>query len=47
MAVAAAAVQQAEDPFALIEKMHKLLTMGAISQEEFDTKKAELMGRIR
>jgi membrane protease subunit (stomatin/prohibitin family) len=39
--------QQAEDPFALIEKMHKLLTMGAISQEEFDTKKAELMGRIR
>jgi membrane protease subunit (stomatin/prohibitin family) len=39
--------QQAEDPFALIEKMHKLLTMGAISQEEFDAKKAELMGRIR
>jgi len=39
--------QQAEDPFALIEKMHKLLTMGAISQEEFDIKKAELLGRIR
>jgi membrane protease subunit (stomatin/prohibitin family) len=36
-----------EDPFAVIEKMHKLLRMGAISQEEFDTKKAEVMGRIR
>ena len=38
---------QGEDPFALIERLHKLLTVGAISQEEFDTKKAELMGRIR
>ena len=38
---------QGEDPFALIERLHKLLTIGAISQEEFDTKKAELMGRIR
>jgi membrane protease subunit (stomatin/prohibitin family) len=36
-----------EDPFALIERMHKLLTIGAISQEEFDAKKAELLGRIR
>ena len=39
--------QQSEDAFALIEKMHKLLAMGAITQEEFDTKKAELLGRIR
>ncbi|QAY77432.1 SPFH domain-containing protein [Sphingosinicella sp. BN140058] len=39
--------QPAEDPFALIERLHKLLTIGAISQEEFDSKKAELMGRIR
>ncbi|MGZ8361147.1 MAG: SPFH domain-containing protein [Allosphingosinicella sp.] len=39
--------QAAEDPFALIERMHKLLTIGAITQEEFDAKKAELMGRIR
>ena len=29
------------------EKLHKLMTMGAISQEEFDAKKAELLGRIR
>lgn len=36
-----------EDAFALVEKLHKLLTIGAISQEEFDTKKAELLGRIR
>lgn len=38
---------QDEDPFALIERLHKLLRIGAISQEEFDTKKAELMARIR
>jgi len=37
----------AEDPFALIEKLHKLLDMGALTQAEFDTKKAELLGRIR
>ena len=36
-----------EDAFAQIEKLHKLLTIGAISQAEFDTKKAELLGRIR
>lgn len=38
---------QADDPFAQVEKLHKLLTIGAISQEEFDTKKAELLSRIR
>jgi membrane protease subunit (stomatin/prohibitin family) len=37
----------AEDPFAQVERLHKLLTIGAISQEEFDTKKAELLARIR
>ncbi len=37
----------AEDPFALVEKLHKLLTIGAITQAEFDAKKAELLGRIR
>jgi membrane protease subunit (stomatin/prohibitin family) len=42
-----AAPAPGEDPFALIERMHKLLTIGAITQEEFDTKKAELLGRIR
>ena len=37
----------AEDPFAQVERLHKLLTIGAISQEEFDSKKAELLARIR
>ena len=39
--------QQGDDPFAQIERLHKLVTIGAISQEEFDAKKAELLGRIR
>jgi len=42
-----AASGQAEDPFAMIERLHKLVTIGAISQEEFDSKKAELLGRVR
>ena len=42
---AAAAPQ--EDAFAQVEKLHKLLTIGAITQEEFDAKKAELLSRIR
>lgn len=46
-APAAAPVAPAEDPFALIEKLHKLLTIGALSQEEFDAKKAELLSRVR
>ena len=36
----------AEDPFALIEKLHRLLQAGAISQAEFDTKKAALLAKI-
>jgi len=36
----------AEDPFLLIEKLHRLLQAGAIGQEEFDAKKAALLGRI-
>lgn len=36
-----------EDPFAQVEKLHKLLTIGAISQDEYDSKKAELLSRIR
>lgn len=43
---AAATAAPAEDPFALIEKLHKLLVAGAISQEEFDSKKAALLARI-
>ena len=36
-----------EDPIATIEKLHKLVSIGALSQEEFDAKKAELLARIR
>jgi hypothetical protein len=36
-----------EDPVAMIEKLHKLVTIGALSQDEFEAKKAELLGRIR
>lgn len=36
-----------EDPYAQIERLHRLLTLGAISQDEFDAKKAELLARIR
>ncbi|MBV1689473.1 SPFH domain-containing protein [Novosphingobium sp. G106] len=42
-----AAAAADEDPFALIEKLHKLVTIGALSQEEFDAKKAELLARIK
>jgi hypothetical protein len=44
---AAAGGGQADDPFATIERLHKLVTVGALSQEEFDAKKAELLSRIR
>ncbi|MDQ8754617.1 SPFH domain-containing protein [Sphingosinicella sp. LHD-64] len=46
-AVPAAPAAPQEDAFAQVEKLHKLLTIGAITQEEFDAKKAELLGRIR
>lgn len=35
------------DPLATIEKLHRLVTLGALSQQEFDAKKAELLARIR
>ncbi len=35
-----------EDPFQLLEKLQGLLSKGIISQEEFDTKKAEILKRI-
>ncbi len=44
---AAAPAAGGDDPFAAIEKLHKLLTMGAISQEDFDAKKAELLSQVR
>ncbi len=45
--VAAAAPAAAEDPFAVIEKLHKLQVAGAITQAEFDAKKAELLAKVR
>ena len=42
----AATAAPAEDPFAVIERLHKLVTIGALTQEEFDTKKAELLARV-
>ncbi|TGX53526.1 hypothetical protein E5A73_11870 [Sphingomonas gei] len=46
-APAAPAAAPGEDAYAQIEKLHKLQTIGAITQEEFDAKKAELLSRIR
>jgi membrane protease subunit (stomatin/prohibitin family) len=46
-AAPAASAAPGEDAYAQIEKLHKLVTIGAITQEEFDAKKAELLGRIR
>ncbi|NLS29276.1 hypothetical protein S2M10_42980 [Sphingomonas sp. S2M10] len=43
----AATAQPDGDAAAQIEKLHRLLTIGALTQEEFDAKKAELLGRIR
>jgi len=37
---------QAEDPFETIKKLAELKDMGIISQEEFDSKKAELLTKI-
>lgn len=43
---AAGGGQGGEDPYAMIQKLHGLLVAGAITQEEFDTKKAALLARI-
>lgn len=45
-AAPAAAAADDADPFEMIEKLHKLQEMGAISQEEFDAKKADLLSKI-
>ncbi|MEO5938195.1 MAG: SPFH domain-containing protein [Sphingomonas sp.] len=42
----AASGQPQVDPYEQIEKLHKLVTIGALSQEEFDAKKAELLAKI-
>ena len=36
----------AEDPVALLGKLHALLTQGILTQSEFDAKKAELLKKI-
>lgn len=41
-----AASQKDEDPFELLEKLQGLLDKGIISQEEFDSKKADILKRI-
>ena len=41
-----AAAAPGVDPYEQIEKLHKLVTIGALSQEEFDAKKAELLAKI-
>lgn len=43
---ASAAAAPAEDPFAVIGKLHALMTAGAITQAEFDAKKAALLAKI-
>ena len=42
----AAAAAPAEDPYQQIEKLHRLMTAGAITQEDFDAKKAALLAKI-
>jgi len=46
-ALGGAQAEPAEDPFALLEKLHKLLTIGALTQDEFDAKKAEILSRVK
>ena len=41
-----AAEQTEDDVFAKIEKLAKLQEMGAITQEEFEAKKTELLAKI-
>ena len=43
----AAPAQPAEDPIQLLEKLGGLLAKGILTQQEFDTKKAALLSRIK
>ncbi|MEO1730920.1 MAG: SPFH domain-containing protein [Pseudomonadota bacterium] len=45
-AAPAAAAPPAEDPIKVIEKLHSLHKAGALSKEEFETKKAQLLAKI-
>ena len=44
--IPAAAPQAEVDPYEQIEKLHKLMVAGAITQEEFDAKKTALLAKI-
>jgi hypothetical protein len=44
--VPAAAPQAEVDPYEQIEKLHKMMVAGAITQEEFDAKKTALLAKI-
>jgi len=46
-ATAPVATAAETDPFEQIERLHKLLTLGALSQGEFDAKKVELLARVK
>ena len=43
----ATSVSPEVDPFEQISKLYKLLSIGALSQAEFDAKKAELLARVK
>jgi membrane protease subunit (stomatin/prohibitin family) len=43
---ATATAQSADEVMALLEKLHGLMTKGVITQQEFDAKKAELLGKL-
>ncbi|MDB5703934.1 MAG: hypothetical protein JWN66_1050 [Sphingomonas bacterium] len=45
-AAQSAPAQPGEDPYQQIEKLHRLMTAGAITQDEFDAKKAALLAKI-
>ena len=46
VAATVAAAVSADDVVATLEKLHGLVAKGILSQAEFDTKKAELLGKL-
>lgn len=47
MAGSASSASSSEDPMETIKKLHELLKAGAITQVEFDAKKAELLNKVK
>ena len=37
----------AEDPMKMIQRLHELMKAGAITEEEFNAKKAELLSKVK